>query len=203
MTVVFCEFSVPVVAYCRGAQQYINCMFLTPNNTQSCGCCCWVWGRCSCCVVMTAVCVLSWHQFECLLVVMTTVLSLKLLPWEHTDAVSVAVSRRLLRRVVMRRKMKLNKTTRKMTLLPQFLVEDIAMRCLPTALEWVSRHSLFCIVYFRGGSAADLQDLFRRIEWIKEGWDPVSVESMLWVPFTATTLLSQWQKTNSDQLNKQ
>jgi len=84
---------------------------------------------------MTAVCVLSWHQFECLLVVMTTVLSLKLLPWEHTDAVSVAVSRRLLRRVVMRRKMKLNKTTRKMTLLPQFLVEDIAMRCLPTALE--------------------------------------------------------------------
>ena len=155
------------------------------------------WQLCVCCHgTSLSVCLSSWPRC-------CHDKTLKLLPWEHTDAVSVAVSRRLLRRVVMRRKMKLNKTTRKMTLLPQFLVEDIAMRCLPTALEWVSRHSLFCIVYFRGGSAADLQDLFRRIEWIKEGWDPVSVESMLWVPFTATTLLSQWQKTNSDQLNKQ
>jgi len=104
------------------------------------------WQLCVCCHgTSLSVCLSSWPRC-------CHDKTLKLLPWEHTDAVSVAVSRRLLRRVVMRRKMKLNKTTRKMTLLPQFLVEDIAMRCLPTALESVSRHSLFCIVYFRAGS---------------------------------------------------
>ena len=88
---------------------------------------------------------------------------------ENTSvAASVAVCRRLLRRVVMRRKMKLNKTTRKMTLLRQFLVEDIAMRCSPTALESVSHHLLFCIVYFRGGSDSWFTGSVPQ-EWVDQG----------------------------------
>lgn len=59
-----------------------------------------------------------------------------LLSWQHCL---------LLRRVVMRRKMRQNKTTRKKMLLRQFLDEDIAMHYLPTARESVSGH---CVVSF-------------------------------------------------------